>query len=202
MSSRIQGGIIAGSQSLSWSFVLRKSTDATAQTGKVAADFTAYFFRQGDSAATVISLSDLGAISTAYTSGGVKEISSTNMPGLYRIDLPNTMFAAGADWVQLAISCAGCFTYQERLPIQHLMGRGTVGSSSTTTSVTTSAFSPAPGVINQFTSRVILFDADTTTQSLRGVVGVIAASTNSSTPTLTVATLPATPASGDRFTIL
>lgn len=85
--------------------------------------------------------------------------------------------------------------------------RGTVTSGASTTSVPTSALAingaAATGVVaDQFASRVILFDGDTTTAGLRGAASAISANTASNTPTLTVGTLPATPASGDLFSII
>ncbi len=82
------------------------------------------------------------------------------------------------------------------------IGRGTVTSGSSTTSVTTSVFTPTGAVANQFAGRVVLFDADTTTATLRGVASAISASSNAAAPTFTVATLPATPASGDTFSVI
>jgi hypothetical protein len=85
--------------------------------------------------------------------------------------------------------------------------RGTVTSGSSTTSVATSALTiagaAASGVVaNQFANRTILFDGNTTTAGLRGASSAISANTASNTPTLTVGTLPATPASGDTFSII
>lgn len=84
------------------------------------------------------------------------------------------------------------------------IGRGTVGSSPSTTSVTTSAFTPATSasIANQLVGRVVLFDAATTTVALRGQVATISASSASATPTLTVSALTATPASGDLFSVV
>jgi hypothetical protein len=87
------------------------------------------------------------------------------------------------------------------------IARGTVTTSASTTSVPTSALtiagSAASGVVsNQFASRVALFDGDTTTAGLRGAAAAISASSASNTPTLTVGALPATPASGDKFSII
>lgn len=76
---------------------------------------------------------------------------------------------------------------------------GTVGSGSSTTSVVTSALTPSATVADQFKSQVIMFDINTTTAALRGVKKSISASTSGGV--LTVATLPATPASGDTFAI-
>lgn len=85
--------------------------------------------------------------------------------------------------------------------------RGTVTTGASTTSVPTSAFTianaAASGVLaDQFKDGVIFFDGNTTTAGLRGVKKAISASTASNTPTLTVGTLPATPVSGDTFSIL
>lgn len=85
--------------------------------------------------------------------------------------------------------------------------QGTVGSGSSTTSLPTSAFTiggnAASGVVsNQFAGRTVLFDANTTTAGLQGASSAISASSASNTPTLTVATLPASPTSGDTFSVV
>jgi hypothetical protein len=80
--------------------------------------------------------------------------------------------------------------------------RGTVSTGSSTTSITTSAMTPATTTADQVKNRVVIFDDDTTTAALRGQVAQISASTASATPTLTVSTMVATPASGDTFTIV
>lgn len=87
------------------------------------------------------------------------------------------------------------------------IGRGTVTTGASTTSVPTSALTlagaAASGVVaDQFKNRVVLFDGDTTTAGLRDASATITANTASNTPTLTVTTLPATPASGDLFSII
>jgi hypothetical protein len=83
------------------------------------------------------------------------------------------------------------------------IGRGTVGSAATNTSVTTSAFTPSVGATDQFKGRTIIFDGDTTTTSLRGQATLISGgNTNSATPTFTVDALTTNPASGDTFSIV
>ena len=42
-------------------------------------------------------------IAQAWTSGGFAEVDSTNMPGVYRLDLPDTALAAGADDVTIVV---------------------------------------------------------------------------------------------------
>jgi hypothetical protein len=62
-------------------------------TGLVAATFPATSYSKGsNAAATSITLSDLAAITTAYTSGGLKERSA----GVYRLDLPNGALSSTA----------------------------------------------------------------------------------------------------------
>ena len=83
------------------------------------------------------------------------------------------------------------------------IGRGTVGSSSSTTSITTSAFSPGGAgiVANQFQGRIVIFDGTTATAALRGQASNITANTSGATPTFTVTALTTAPASGDTFSI-
>lgn len=58
------------------------------------ASLVAYYTHAGANAtATSISLATLAAVNSAYSSGGFKEISSTNMPGVYRLDLPDAVLA-------------------------------------------------------------------------------------------------------------
>ena len=81
--------------------------------------------------------------------------------------------------------------------------RGTVTTGASTTSIPTSAFSPATSAstANQLVGRTVIFDAATTTVALRGQASAISASSASATPTLTITALTATPASGDTFLV-
>ena len=88
-----------------------------------------------------------------------------------------------------------------------VMGTGTVTAGATTTSIPTSACSPAGAIANQFMGRSIIFTAATTTTTLRGLACSVTASSNAATPTFTVAmsdnsALPAAPVSGDTFVIV
>jgi hypothetical protein len=82
------------------------------------------------------------------------------------------------------------------------MARGTVGASSSTTSIVTSAFDPPGAAANQFANGVVVFDKTTTTTALRGQRALISASSNAATPTLTVGALTTAPVSGDTFTVV
>lgn len=77
------------------------STDGSGKTGLVAANLTVSFSRmETDNDATVTdatsSLNDLAALTTAHTDWGVKEVSSTLQPGVYRLDIADAVFASGA----------------------------------------------------------------------------------------------------------
>lgn len=57
-----------------------------------AAGLTAYYFREGDAAATAISLATM-TVGT-WASGGLKLVDNTNTPGLVQLGLPNACFTA------------------------------------------------------------------------------------------------------------
>lgn len=82
------------------------------------------------------------------------------------------------------------------------IARGTAAGGGSTTSIPTSAFTPAGAAADQFKGRVVLFDAATATAALRGCARTISASSNAATPTLTVDTLPRAPSAGDVFSVI
>jgi hypothetical protein len=63
------------------------------------AGLTAYYWREGDSAATAISL--VTATAGTWTSGGFKERDAVHMPGHYELHIPNAALVTGADSVQI-----------------------------------------------------------------------------------------------------
>lgn len=118
----------------------------------------------------------------------------------------NAAQAGGTAWgsgaiVAAALASDALDAIRDRL-IQRTVLRGTVGSSSTTTSIVTSSMSPSTSVADQLKGRIVIFDHNTTTAALRGQATDITASSASGTPTLTVTALTTAPASGDTFTIV
>jgi hypothetical protein len=90
--------ILAGATSQSVNVFIQDTRVGTGAglTGLVfnTAGLTAYYSFSGAVAtATSITLNTLALITTAYSSGGFKEIDATNMPGWYRLDLPNAALA-------------------------------------------------------------------------------------------------------------
>lgn len=72
------------------------------------ASLTCYYVRPR-AASVAISLATL-TVTGAHSDGGFVEIDSTNCPGLYRLDLPDAVCAAGVDFVDIhlrgATNCA------------------------------------------------------------------------------------------------
>src|SRR5271154_5742539 len=93
--------IKAGATSQSCNLFIQNSTSTTGAglTGLAynTASLTAYYSFSGASAtSTSITLATLSAVTSAYSSGGFKELDSTNMPGWYRFDIPNAVIAASS----------------------------------------------------------------------------------------------------------
>lgn len=163
---------------------------------------------------------------TESTSGVTLNVDYDNRTGLHQVlvdtSADSTFYAADNDFD--VVLTAGQFggLLANTLPVgsfrlsvkesnidkaSKAIARGTVTTGASTTSVPTSALtingSAASGVVaDQFKNRTILFDGGTTTAGLRGASAAISANTASNTPTLTVGTLPATPASGDLFSVI
>jgi len=110
MSEKLQGGLLAGSVDLSIPVILRSTTDNTEASGKAETDVTASYWRQGG-IRVAIPVVALAAVNSAHSDGGFKEVDATNIPGLYRFDLPDAAIAAGADWVVIALKVAGCYVF-------------------------------------------------------------------------------------------
>lgn len=70
------------------------------------ASLTAYYRRSGNGSATAITLATLASATAAWSSGGFVEVSSSNMPGLYRLDIPNAALAEGASSVVIILKGA------------------------------------------------------------------------------------------------
>jgi hypothetical protein len=89
-----------GSTSKSIDIFVRDSsqTDGRGLTGLVfnTSSLVAYYHRAG-SAATAITLATLGSATAAWATGGFIAVDGTNMPGLYRLDIPDAVLASGVD---------------------------------------------------------------------------------------------------------
>lgn len=116
MSAIILDGIKAGSTDVSLPVELRAAADSTAVTGKAYTDITGSYWRAGGTR-TAITMAPLAAVDSAHSYGGFKEVDATNMPGVYRLDLPDAAVASGAAWVVITLKCSGCFTQSFMVPL-------------------------------------------------------------------------------------
>lgn len=82
-------------------------TTGAGKTGLVfnSAGLVAYYVRNRGTA-TAITLATLTNPDSAYSSGGFKEIDATNMPGVYRFDIPDAALATGVDDVVIMLKGA------------------------------------------------------------------------------------------------
>lgn len=119
-----------GTTSRSEYFLLRDSETGEAKTGLTSASSgaKASYIRSGGTAVS-FSLSDLAAADSAYSSGGMKEVSSANAPGIYRLDVPNAAYAAGAAAVHVSLTfdstLAEGLTVELRNPVSNV-GSGAI----------------------------------------------------------------------------
>lgn len=81
------------------------------------AGLVAYYHRPG-SASVAITLVTLAAITTAWASGGFKEVDATNMPGWYRLDVPDAVIASGVDRCYIGLKGA---TNMKPVPIEIML---------------------------------------------------------------------------------
>jgi hypothetical protein len=122
---------------------------------------------------------------------------ATTIPGL----LPTSLSATGGIKADAIAINADATSAANLAKTTAVIGRGTAAGGGSTTSIPTSAFSPAGAILDQFVGRIITFDADTGTVALRGQSTDITASSNVATPTFTVSSMTTAPASGDTFSV-
>src|SRR3990167_416648 len=85
------------------------------KTGLVAANITASYTRvetDNDVTITAITESDLAALTDAHADGGWFPVDATNAKGLYRFDLPDGVFTAGAWEAAITIQDAGSNNFE------------------------------------------------------------------------------------------
>jgi hypothetical protein len=101
--------ILKGKTSKSVDVFIRDTSVTTGAglTGLVfnSGSLTAYYHRPGIAAAA-ITLATLASATAAWSSGGFIAVDGTNMPGLYRLDLPDAVLATGVDEVVVMLKGA------------------------------------------------------------------------------------------------
>lgn len=94
----------AGDTSNTIYFKLRDSTTGFAKTGLVfnSAGVAAAYVRPKAAAVVIVLVTQ--TVTGAWTSGGFVEVDSTNLPGVYRLDIPDGAVAVGADYVIVSLT--------------------------------------------------------------------------------------------------
>jgi hypothetical protein len=71
-------------------------------TGVTSAGLNCVYYRSG-AVATALTLTSLASVTSTHLTGGFIEVSASGMPGIYRLDLANTMLLTGADFVTVVL---------------------------------------------------------------------------------------------------
>lgn len=122
MSNKMLGGegIIVDSVDITLDVLLLDTSTSVPKTGLVYTDLTIYFHRER-AAPVVVTLSGaLAANTDAHTDNKFFEISSANMPGLYRLDFPDALWVNSSDFVTIEIKGALIKTYQKTFSLHTL----------------------------------------------------------------------------------
>jgi hypothetical protein len=119
MANNFHGNIKADSTSVSIPFFLQSSTTGAGETGVTGSTsgLKIYYWRIGSSA-TVVTTTTLGAITSPFSSGAIKEVDATNMPGEYRLDVPNGAWVTGVDWVVITAFTSTSLLYRATFAIE------------------------------------------------------------------------------------
>ncbi len=116
MADQFVGGIKTGSTDVTVEVMIRASAGALGKTGLLYTDMTGSYSRTRG-ARVGITMATLASATAAYAEGGFKEIDATNMPGVYRFDLPDAAFASGVDSVDLMLTTTDAFEWKVTIPL-------------------------------------------------------------------------------------
>jgi len=152
MANKMFGAVVTGTVDLSLEVTLHDSTTGAGLTGVAFGSVTTYYYRQGAASAVQITMASLAANNTVHTDGGWREIDSTNMPGVYRLDSTDAAFATGAEWVHFNIRVTGADAVNFTVPLNNL-SIGTTGGVLLQPTTHTSAVIPTVSTLTGHTAQ-------------------------------------------------
>jgi hypothetical protein len=181
-------------------FTTLKDSNGNLVTGLTASELAAAYWRPLNAAATTVTLSDLAGADSSHTDGGVVEVDATNMPGLYRVDLPDAAIASGENFVIVTVDAGintgrvyGIVSLDPQPNI--LDGKIVVDSGNNAGKFKTDL---SEDTDDQYISTFVLFRTGANAGALRHVTGY-----DGSTKVVSVDTnFPTAPSGGDEFLII
>lgn len=152
-------------------------------TGLVAATFPAVHLQRAGEAAISVTLADLAAEDSAWSSGGLKELSSAG--GWYRLDAPDSLAATANECARLVGEASGKHLFCEPVQVEYVQTNLVQILSSTLTGITgrlAAAFSTFFGVASPTgtVNEIPLVDVATNVLNIPGTA------TGANTVTLTI----------------
>lgn len=118
-SPKFHGEFICGEVELRVPVILRNTSDNQETTGVAHGSVTAWYWREGKSPVS-IPTSALTNLTDVHSAGGWKEVSSSNMPGVYRFDIPDLAVEDedGVNWVTIGIQVSGCYSWYRTITFE------------------------------------------------------------------------------------
>ena len=92
---RLERWVRSGTTNYSERVYVRTIASSLGKTALTNSDLSASYIRDGDVGETAISL--VAGTVGSHTDGGFKLVDDTNMPGVYQLDVPDAVFADGAN---------------------------------------------------------------------------------------------------------
>lgn len=166
--SDFYGNIKAGSKDVSIIAILRNTTNNQEISGKLAADVTAKYWRQGKTPVT-ITLHDLSSLELQHSDGGWKE----GTTGAYRLDLPDSAVTEDSDWVLISVSTSGGYVFHERYNLEKDPNTTDLSSdASLLSSELTNSYIDVSGADNYFSTRLNsdIWDDSTNTDKQKALI--------------------------------
>lgn len=116
------------------------------------AGLKAYYRKGATGSSTAITLATLATVGTAWATGGFIEIDATNMKGMYRLDVPDTVFAS-SPWATLYLYGAANMA-PVALEVE-IVGYNPFAALATPTNITAGTITTVTTVTNQLTAAAI-----------------------------------------------
>lgn len=144
-----------------------------------------------------VTLSDLATVDAAHSDGGMIEVDATNMPGLYRFDLPDAAIARGENFVEVIIKADAIVPREVQIlldPMPSVIQGAVSDTGATTTSFDTDLTETNADI---FIDAFCLFTSGPNTNAVEQITDY-----DGVNKTITTNAFPNSPNDGDEFVII